>query len=368
MVGRGLRPVLAARDAGRLKSLAADLGAELELAEADVADPPSVRGLVERGDVLVTTVGPFVRFGAQAAAAATTAGAHYLDSTGEPPFIRDVFERYGPVAERAKCGMLTAFGYDWVPGNLAGGIALQRAGDRAVRVDTGYFFTGPADPKGMSGGTRASLAGVMGAPAFAYRDGIVRSERGAKRLRTFRLGSREAAAVSVGSSEHYALPRLSPNLREVNAYLGWFGPASRAMQVTSGGLSLAMKLPGLEQLWDAVSGKVVRGSTGGPDVEARARTGSHIVGIAYDAAGGAMSEVHLTGVDGYTFTGQILAWGAERALDGGLRGTGALGPVDGFGLEELTAGCAEAGIAEKDQDSGGAAEGQPADSETAPLA
>ncbi len=368
MVARGLRPVLAARDAAKLKRLSSDLGTELELAEADVADPPSVRELVERGDVLVTTVGPFVRFGAQAAAAATTAGAQYLDSTGEPPFIRDVFERYGPVAERAKCGMLTAFGYDWVPGNLAGGLALERAGDRAVRVDTGYFITGPSDPTSMSGGTRASLAGVIGAPAFAYRDGIVRSERGAKRLRTFALGSREAAAVSVGSSEHYALPRLAPNLREVNSYLGWFGPASRAMQVTSGGLSLAMKVPGLEQLWDSVSGKLVKGSTGGPDADARARTGSHIVGIAYDASGEVMSEVHLTGVDGYTFTGRILAWGAERALNDGLRGIGALGPVDGFGLEELAAGCAEAGIAEEDRRSEGGAEDRPADSETAPLA
>jgi short subunit dehydrogenase-like uncharacterized protein len=365
MVARGMRPVLAARSADKLKRLAADLGADLEVAEADVTDPPSVLGLVEEGDVLVTTVGPFVRFGARAAAAATTAGAHYLDSTGEPPFIRDVFERYGPVAERARCGMLTAFGYDWVPGNLAGGIALERAGDRAVGVDTGYFFTGPAYPTSMSGGTRASLAGVVGASAFAYRDGIVRSERGAKRLRTFALGSREASAVSVGSSEHYALPRLSPNLREVNAYLGWFGPASRAMQLGSGGLSLAMKLPGVDQLWDAVSGRLVKGSTGGPDAESRARSGSHIVGIAYDASGETLSEVHLTGVNAYTFTGRILAWGAERVSEGGLRGVGALGPVDGFGLEELTAGCAEAGIAEEDA---AAAEGQPADSKTAPLA
>jgi short subunit dehydrogenase-like uncharacterized protein len=368
MVARGMTPVLAARSAAKLERLAEDLGADLEVAEADVADPASVYALVERGDVLVTTVGPFVRYGAQAAAAATTDGAHYLDSTGEPPFIREVFERYGPVAERANCGMLTAFGYDWVLGNLAGGIALQRAGDRAVRVDTGYFFTGPADPMGMSGGTRASLAGVVAEPSFVYRDGIVRSERGAKRLRTFSLGSREAAAVSVGSSEHYALPRLSANLREVNAYLGWFGPASRAMQVTSGGLSLALKLPGVEHLWNALTSRVIKGSTGGPDAEARARAGSHIVGIAYDASGEALSEVHLTGVDGYTFTARILAWGAQRASAGGLCGVGALGPVDGFGLEELTAGCAEAGIAEEGRPGGTATEDQPAGSETAPLA
>ena len=36
--------------------------------------------------------------------------------------------------------------------------------------------------------------------------------------------------------------------------------------------------------------------------------------------------MHLTGVDGYSFTGEILAWGAERAAAGGLRGVGALGP------------------------------------------
>jgi hypothetical protein len=54
--------------------------------------------------------------------------------------------------------------------------------------------------------------------------------------------------------------------------------------------------------------------------------------------------VILTGVNGYDFTARVLAWGAQRAAEGGLRGTGALGPVDGFGLDELEAGAAEAGI------------------------
>jgi hypothetical protein len=43
-------------------------------------------------------------------------------------------------------------------------------------------------------------------------------------------------------------------------------------------------------------------------------------------------------------TGAILAWAAERAAAGDLLGTGALGPVDGFGLDALEAGVAEAGI------------------------
>jgi short subunit dehydrogenase-like uncharacterized protein len=100
LVDRGARPVLAARDAERVSRLAAELGG-LETAVADVAQPATLRDLVERGDVLVSTVGPFSRLGGPAVEAAIAAGAHYLDSTGEGAFIRTVFERHGPAAEAA---------------------------------------------------------------------------------------------------------------------------------------------------------------------------------------------------------------------------------------------------------------------------
>jgi short subunit dehydrogenase-like uncharacterized protein len=340
MVELGIRPVLAARGRERLEAMAAELGG-LDSAVADVADPPSVRALVERGDVLVSTVGPFARWGGPAADAATAAGAHYIDSTGEPAFIRQVFERYGPAAEKAGCAMLTAFGYDWVPGNLAGGIALERAGAEAVRVDVGYFITGKAS---MSGGTMASSVGALADPSFGYRDGRVQTERGAKRVRGFSVGSKRRDGLSVGSSEHFSLPRLAPQLREVNVYLGWFGPLARPMQV----MSIATSLPGASSVLKAVGQRFVKGSTGGPDADARSSSGSHIVAIAYDSAGRELEEVHLTGVNGYTFTGRILAWGAQQAAAGALTGTGALGPVDAFGLAPLTEGCRWAGLEEKE--------------------
>src|SRR5215208_5923385 len=173
MVERGLKPVLAGRTQAKLDTLAAELGGRLETQTADVADPPSVTKLVERGDVLVTTVGPFARWGQPAAAAATTNGAHYIDSTGEAAFIREVFERYGPAAEQSGSGMLTAMGYDWVPGNLAGALALDRGGDLATRVDLGYYFTGSGSSP--SGGTRATMITSLTAPAFGFREGRVQT-------------------------------------------------------------------------------------------------------------------------------------------------------------------------------------------------
>jgi short subunit dehydrogenase-like uncharacterized protein len=343
MVERGLRPVLAARNGDRLHDLAGELGGGLETLTADVSDPPSVTALVEKGDVLVTTVGPFARWGAPAAAAASTVGAHYIDSTGEPPFIREVFERYDSAAEQSGAAMFTALGYDWVPGNLAGALALSRAGEAAVRVDAGYFTGGSG---GFSGGTMASMAGVMNAPSFGFRDGRVQTERGAKRARSFTLGSKHRSGISVGSSEHFTLPRVAPGLREINVYLGWFGSASKAMQVLSAGMSVGMKAPGASRLWDAATERFVKGSTGGPDAAARAKQTSHIVAIAYDSAGRELAEVHVTGGDPYGFTGKFIAWGAEQAAAGRIHGTGALGPADGFGLDALVDGCRQAGMAE----------------------
>jgi short subunit dehydrogenase-like uncharacterized protein len=303
-----------------------------------------VRALVEPGDVLVSTVGPFARWGEPALEAAIAGTAHYLDSTGEGPFIREVFERFGPRAEAAGVGLLTAFGYDWVPGNLAGALALRDAGDAATRVEIGYFAPGVGGG-GMSGGTRASAAGVMLEPSFGWRGGRLVTERGAKRARRFELKpGREAMAVSVGSSEHLTLHRLHPGLEQVDVFLGWFGPASRPMQALSAATAAATKVPGVKDGMQALFGKLVKGSTGGPDATERAKSSSVILAEAYDAAGGKLSEVRLEGANGYDFTAGMLAWGAERALEGGLQGTGALGPADGFGLDALESGVAEAGI------------------------
>jgi short subunit dehydrogenase-like uncharacterized protein len=340
LVRRGARPVLAARNPDRLAAMAAELGG-LETAVADVSRPESVRALVSRGDVLVSTVGPFVRWGAPAIEAAIEAGATYIDSTGEPPFIRDVFERYGPQAASAGCGLLTALGYDYVPGNLAAALALERAGHAAVKVTVGYFISGRASPReAISGGTLASLTGVVLSAHFAFRDGRIVTERSAKRVHTFEAGAKKLTGVSVGSSEHFTLPKLHASLREVDAYLGWFGPASRAMQV----MSLAGELPGVSSGMEKLGRRFVHGSSGGPDEAARSRTGSLVVAEAQDAAGNVLARSELKGPNGYTFTGEMLAWGAHRALEHGINGVGALGPVEAFGLRELEAACGEMGF------------------------
>jgi short subunit dehydrogenase-like uncharacterized protein len=338
LVERGAAPVVAARNEGRVRALADELGG-LEHAVADVADPASVRALVGRGDVLVSTVGPFQRWGDPAVEAAIAAGAHYLDSTGETAFIRRVFQHYDGGAKAAGSALVTALGYDWVPGNLAGALALREAGADAVRVDVGYFVSGGGGTQ-ASGGTRASAVGMLSEPGHAFAGGRLRSERAARHVQE--IDGRPA--ISIGATEQFALPRVHPGLRDVGVWLGWFGAASRPLQAISAATALATRLPGVRGAIGATAGRFVQGSTGGPAEAARAKARSRIVGIASDADGRPLATVRLKGVNPYDFTAGMLAWGALRAAGGGLLGVGALGPVDGFGLDELEAGAAEAGL------------------------
>ena len=271
----------------------------------------------------------------------------YLDSTGEPAFIRRTFEEWGPRGEREGAALLTALGYDWVPGNLAGALALHEAGEAARTVEVGYFMTGGTGgglSAGMSGGTVASLAGALLEPGFAYRGGRIVTEQGGRHVRDFEVKGRKRPAVSIGSSEHFTLPRLASGVTDVEAYLGWFGPMSRPMQAGSFALGAIRRVPPAKRGIEALLGRFAKGSTGGPSEDVRAAGGSYIVGIARGAGGEQLSEVRLSGVDGYTFTGAFLAWAAGRALDGGIEGAGALGPAEAFGLEELERGVAAAGI------------------------
>ena len=355
LVAAGGEPVLAGRDRARLEALAGRLGG-LPVAEADTARPDSVRDLVGPGDVLVSTVGPFLTRGEPAVAAAVAAGASYLDATGEPPFLRRVFEHHGPRAA-GRCGLVPAFGYDFVPGNLAAALALAEAGETAgqagaatasgpgagpaTRVSVGYFVTGGG---GFSSGTLASGAGMLLEPAFAFRDGRLRRERTARKLRAFPIGGREWLGVSYGGSEHYALPRIAPGLREVEVYLGWFGRRSRAVQAASAVGAPLAHLPGARSLARTAAGRLARRTGQGPDEAARRGGGSLVVAVAADDGGRELARVQLRGPDPYTLTARLLAWGARRAAGHGLLATGALGPVDAFGLEALQAGAATAGL------------------------
>lgn len=341
LVQRGLRPTLAGRDGARLAALAHQYGG-LPTCVTDVQTPDALRAVLRSGDILVTTVGPFMRFGQAALDTALATGAHYVDSTGEPAFIRRVFETAHTRAQASGRTFLTAFGYDYVPGHTAAAAALEAAGPTARRVDIGYFA---ADGSAMSAseGTRASLVGAALDPGLFWRGGRLVEDMGATRWCSFTVNGRDLDAVSVPGSEHLWLPASYPHLTDIGVYLGWFGKHSRTLarisRATAPVLSLQLVARGLKK----VLPMPVSSGQGPSDAEL-ARSGSHIVASARDAHGRELARAELIGTDGYSYTARMLAWAAEALARGAAKQAGALGPLGAFGYPEMVEANRECGL------------------------
>src|SRR3954454_4167966 len=124
LTAAGERPVLAGRSEEALSALGERLGG-VEWVRADAMRQNTVFDLVGAGDVLISTVGPFAKWGLPAVRAAVAAGAVYLDTAGEPDFIRRVFDEFDGPARRSGAALLPAMGSDFAPGALAGALALD---------------------------------------------------------------------------------------------------------------------------------------------------------------------------------------------------------------------------------------------------
>nr|WP_231707954.1 saccharopine dehydrogenase NADP-binding domain-containing protein [Arthrobacter caoxuetaonis] len=341
LLKRGVRPVLAGRNAGNLQELAAP--DQLDYRSADVRDSAAMRALVSPGDVLVSTVGPFERYGHAAAQAAVEAGAHYLDSTGEVGFVQELRRRLSRQAQEQGITMVPAFGYDYVPGFLAGTLAMQRAGSAASALRVGYFTAGTLR-RGLSQGTRSTLADNLTKPAAVYRDRSLGEDRIAGTSEVFRVLGREKRAFLAPGTEVLFMPEAFPQLASVEVFNGWFPALSAVAQPVTWLAAQMERTPWGQRALQWAGGRVT-GPPGGPDESERSRTLSLAAARVLDENGSPLAAVQVLGPSVYTLTGELLAEGATALQEGKALRHGVLGPVEAFGPAGLVALCAGAGLA-----------------------
>ncbi|WP_338772787.1 saccharopine dehydrogenase NADP-binding domain-containing protein [Nocardia vulneris] len=88
------------------------------LVQADVESPASLDAMAARTRVVVTSVGPWLRYGENLVAAAVNAGCHYLDLTAEPPFVRWSIDKFHDQAVANGCRIVHSAGFDSIPSDL----------------------------------------------------------------------------------------------------------------------------------------------------------------------------------------------------------------------------------------------------------
>jgi short subunit dehydrogenase-like uncharacterized protein len=88
------------------------------LMAADASQPSTLNAMAARTQVVVTTVGPYLKYGLPLVAACAAAGTDYADLTGEALFIRESIDLYHKQAIDTGARIVHSCGFDSIPSDL----------------------------------------------------------------------------------------------------------------------------------------------------------------------------------------------------------------------------------------------------------
>jgi short subunit dehydrogenase-like uncharacterized protein len=318
---RGADVVLAGRSRAKLEPLAAELGGA-PVAVVPLEDGPALRELLAPCAALVACAGPFTLHGEPLLAAAAETGTHYLDTTGEQPFIKLAFDRYGERAERSGAALVPGMGFDYAPGDMIAALTAEGMGP-LEEIAIAYHVEGFTPTHG----TALSALEIIRGGDVVWRDGGWRpAPRSASGGRwRFREPIGEQRMLRYPAGEQITVPRHVETARVRTLLSGMAVPPrlTGLLAAATPLLGLAMRTP-----LRTATGALIRRLPAAPSE--RARKASRFV-IECDARGGGrVRRGSVRGVDVYGLTAASLAHGAMLCADPGYDRAGALAPAQAF--------------------------------------
>ena len=149
---------IAGRDEEKLDEVRRELGApDLPLIIADSGDADELSVMAKQTRTLISTVGPYARFGTPVIEACATEGTHYCDLTGETQWMAQLFERINPIAQASGARLIHCCGFDSVPSDLSVFFLQKHFKERFGHYATQVTGRMGKAAGGVSGGTVASL-------------------------------------------------------------------------------------------------------------------------------------------------------------------------------------------------------------------
>jgi short subunit dehydrogenase-like uncharacterized protein len=158
-IGGRLRWAIAGRNAKKLDALRATLTTAPDALIADADDDAATDRLVAQTRVILTTAGPFARYGEAIVRSCATRGVDYVDITGETPWARRLIDRYQTKAVNSGAKIVPFCGFDSVPSDL--GVHLLVEHFRSLGRQTRDVRAFQRVRGGVNGGTIASMTNML---------------------------------------------------------------------------------------------------------------------------------------------------------------------------------------------------------------
>ncbi len=157
----GLTWALSGRSADKLEAVRKASGAQQAgILVAEAHDAAAMDALARNARVVLSTAGPFALYGSELVAACVRHGTHYVDITGETPWVKGLIDQHHEAAQRTGARIIPFCGFDSIPSDLSAHLAnaamQERYGEACVQTKVAFSIRG-----GFNGGTLASLFNML---------------------------------------------------------------------------------------------------------------------------------------------------------------------------------------------------------------
>jgi len=332
----GFSWAIAGRSESKLRELQKSLDASIpEIMVADVKNAVSVSEMCRQACVLMNAAGPFNLYGRVVVDACIASGAHYVDITGEPSFVSEIYNNYHVKAEASGVCVVNCCGFDSIPADYGVYLTAQKLPVSVPKIIKGYVRTNAT----FSGGTLTTAVHAL------YLESLGKS------VKTNIPKSK--GALKIKKQIHYnqvlkgwgiPMPVVDPHIVKRSAYRlsDVYGPTTYVQYFVRSSFGkvlstvtpivFAMLMIRFSFFRNWLFSKFPSGS--GPDE--KTRSSSRFEVIFYGQAGKERAKTVISGGDpGYTETAKMFSQCAFVMLSKSRNNTitpGVLTPVEAFGM------------------------------------
>ncbi len=161
---------IAGRDKEKLEKLQSELSKaqdneettrKVDIIIANSDDDSSLDEMTKQTQVIISTVGPYLKYGEPLIKSCVSNGTDYVDLTGEAIFIKDMMDKYQDQAKQSGARIVNSCGFDSIPSDLGVYFTQQQAEAQFDKSCDVIHMRVKAAKGGLSGGTIASMATIF---------------------------------------------------------------------------------------------------------------------------------------------------------------------------------------------------------------
>ena len=149
---------IAGRSQEKLEKIKAKHSLSFPIIVADAFDVDALDKMCKDAEVVLSTAGPYHKYGSDLLGACIKNGCHYVDITGESFWIKDMIEKHHVEAGEKGLRIINACGFDSAPSDLGVFYAINRVVGNVKSVQCFQAWKGEA-----SGGTMETMFSSMDA-------------------------------------------------------------------------------------------------------------------------------------------------------------------------------------------------------------